>query len=216
MLCSNQRMISQVWPFLAADPPVLLDWLPWSHTFGGNHNVNLVLANGGSLWIDDGRPAPGLLDRTLRNLREVRPTIQFNVPAGYAALVPALERDGELAERFFSRLRLVFFAAAALPQALWERIERLAERHGATVTMSTAWGASETRRPRPRHTSPLAAPTASACRCREWRSNWRRSATSWRSASKAPTSCPATTAAPIWTPPPSTTKASTAAGTPYG
>ncbi len=144
MLCSNQRMISQVWPFLAADPPVLLDWLPWSHTFGGNHNVNLVLANGGSLWIDDGRPAPGLLDRTLRNLREVRPTIQFNVPAGYAALVPALERDDELAERFFSRLRLVFFAAAALPQALWDRIERLAERHGATATMSTAWGASET------------------------------------------------------------------------
>jgi feruloyl-CoA synthase len=144
MLCSNQRMIGQVWPFLAADPPVLLDWLPWSHTFGGNHNLNLVLANGGSLWIDDGRPAPGLLERTLRNLREVRPTIQFNVPAGYAALVPELDRDGELAERFFSRLRLVFFAAAALPQALWERIERLAERHGAAATMSTAWGTSET------------------------------------------------------------------------
>jgi feruloyl-CoA synthase len=144
MLCANQRMLSQVWPFLAAEPPVLLDWLPWSHTFGGNHNLNLVLANGGSLWIDDGRPAPGLLDRTLRNLRDVRPTIQFNVPAGYAALVPALERDGALAERFFSRLRLVFFAAAALPQELWDRIERLAARYGGSAAMTTSWGTSET------------------------------------------------------------------------
>jgi feruloyl-CoA synthase len=144
MLCANQRMLRQVWPFLEEEPPVLLDWLPWSHTFGGNHNLNLVLANGGSLWIDDGRPAPGLLERTLRNLREVRPTIQFNVPAGYAALVPELERDPELAERFFSRLRVIFFAAAALPQELWERIERLAARHGGTATMTTSWGASET------------------------------------------------------------------------
>ena len=144
MLCANQRMMRQVWPFLAEEPPVLLDWLPWSHTFGGSHNLNLVLANGGSIWIDDGRPTPGLLDRTLRNLREVSPTIQFNVPAGYAALVPALERDPALAERFFSRLRLVFFAAAALPQELWERIEALARRHGGGARMTTAWGTSET------------------------------------------------------------------------
>jgi feruloyl-CoA synthase len=144
MLCANQRMMRQVWPFLADEPPVLLDWLPWSHTFGGSHNINLVLANAGSLWIDDGRPVPGLLDRTLRNLREVSPTIQFNVPAGYAALVPALERDPVLAERFFSRLRLVFFAAAALPQELWDRIEALAARHGCAARMTTAWGTSET------------------------------------------------------------------------
>jgi feruloyl-CoA synthase len=144
MLCANQRMLRQVWPFLEEEPPVLLDWLPWSHTFGGNHNLNLVLAGGGSLWIDDGRPAPGQLEQTLRNLREVRPTIQFNVPAGYAALVPELERDPDLAERFFSRLRVIFFAAAALPQELWERIERLAARHGGTATMTTSWGASET------------------------------------------------------------------------
>ncbi len=103
-----------------------------------------MLANAGSFWIDDGRPVPGLLDRTLRNLREVSPTIQFNVPAGYAALVPALERDPALAERFFSRLRLVFFAAAALPQELWDRIEALAARHGGTARMTTAWGTSET------------------------------------------------------------------------
>ena len=165
MLCANQRMLQRVWPFLETEPPVLLDWLPWSHTFGGNHNLNLVLANGGSLWIDDGRPAPGLLERTLRNLREVRPTIQFNVPAGYAALVPELERDPELAERFFSRLRLVFFAAAALPQDLWERIERLAARHGGGATMTTPGAPRRPRRRRPRRTSPPAGPTASACRC---------------------------------------------------
>jgi feruloyl-CoA synthase len=144
MLCANQQMMRQVWPFLAEDPPVLLDWLPWSHTFGGSHNLNMVLANAGSLWIDDGRPAPGLLERTLRNLGDVSPTIYFNVPAGYAALVPALEQDAELAERFFARLRLVFFAAAALPQQLWDRIERLAARLGGSAQMTTSWGATET------------------------------------------------------------------------
>src|SRR6266511_1606968 len=144
MLCANQQMMRQVWPFLAEDPPVLLDWLPWSHTFGGSHNLNMVLANSGSLWIDDGRPAPGLRERTLRNLGDVSPTIYFNVPAGYAALVPALEEDAELARRFFARLRIVFFAAAALPQQLWDRIERLAARLGASAQMTTSWGATET------------------------------------------------------------------------
>ncbi|HEY5990231.1 MAG TPA: AMP-binding protein [Streptosporangiaceae bacterium] len=144
MLCANQQMMLQMWPFLAAEPPVLLDWLPWSHTFGGSHNLNMVLANGGSLWIDDGRPAPGLLERTLRNLGDVSPTIYFNVPAGYAALVPALEQDVELARRFFARLRLVFFAAAALPQQLWDRIEQLAVRLGSSAQMTTSWGATET------------------------------------------------------------------------
>jgi len=144
MLCANQQMMRQVWPFLAEDPPVLLDWLPWSHTFGGSHNLNMVLANGGSLWIDDGRPAPGLLERTLRNLGDVSPTIYFNVPAGYAALVPALEQDAELAERFFARLRVVFFAAAALPQQLWDRIEQLGAQLGASAQMTASWGATET------------------------------------------------------------------------
>ncbi len=144
MLCSNQQMMRQVWPFLAEEPPVLLDWLPWSHTFGGNHNLNMVLANGGTVWIDDGRPAPALLERTLRNLAEVSPTIYFNVPAGYALLVPALERDRELARRFFSRLRLVFFAASALPQGLWDRIEALSSSVGRSVPMTTSWGATET------------------------------------------------------------------------
>jgi feruloyl-CoA synthase len=144
MLCANQQMLRQVWPFLAEEPPVLLDWLPWSHTFGGSHNLNMVLANAGSLWIDDGRPAPDLLERTLRNLGDVSPTVYLNVPAGYAALIPALEQDTELGERFFARLRLVFFAAAALPQRLWDRIGGLAARSGASAQMTTSWGATET------------------------------------------------------------------------
>ena len=97
MLCSNQAMLRQIWPFLADEPPVLVDWLPWSHTFGGNHNLNLALFNGGTIYIDDGKPAPPLFGRTLAALREVAPTVYFNVPAGYALLAPALERDRELA-----------------------------------------------------------------------------------------------------------------------
>jgi feruloyl-CoA synthase len=144
MLMANQQQMRQVWPFLEHEPPVLLDWLPWSHTFGGNHNLNMVLANGGTLWIDDGRPAPHLIGRTVRNLADARPTLYFNVPAGFAALLPHLERDQAAAEAFFSRLRLGFFAAAALPQQLWDRLQKLAVDHGASMQMTTSWGLTET------------------------------------------------------------------------
>ena len=122
MLSANQQQMRQVWPFLADEPPVLLDWLPWSHTFGGNHDTNLVLTNGGTIWIDDGRPAPGLVERTVRNLADARPTIYLNVPAGYAALLPHLERDPAAARAFLDRLRLGLLrrrraAAAALGPA---------------------------------------------------------------------------------------------------
>jgi feruloyl-CoA synthase len=144
MLMANQQQIRQVWPFLADEPPVLLDWLPWSHTFGGNHDTNMVLANGGTLWIDDGRPTPALIGRTVRNLADARPTVYFNVPAGYATLLPRLERDREAARAFLDRLRLGFFAAAALPQELWDRIEKLAADHGSRMRMTTSWGLTET------------------------------------------------------------------------
>ena len=144
MLAANQQQMRQVWPFLDDEPPVLLDWLPWSHTFGGNHNVDLVLSRGGSLWIDDGRPAPPLIGRTARNLADVRPTLYFNVPAGYAALLPLLEADGDLARAFLDRLRLGFFAAAALPQQLWDRLEALSAEHGGRMRMTTSWGLTET------------------------------------------------------------------------
>jgi feruloyl-CoA synthase len=144
MLSANQQQMRQVWPFLADEPPVLLDWLPWSHTFGGNHDTNLVLVNGGTLWIDDGRPAPGLVERTVRNLADARPTVYLNVPAGYAALLPHLEREPEAARAFLSRLRLGFFAAAALPQQLWDRLQALAAGHGSEMQMTTSWGLTET------------------------------------------------------------------------
>jgi feruloyl-CoA synthase len=146
MLSANQQMIRQAWPFLTGERPVIVDWLPWSHTFGGNHNVNMMLVNGGTIYVDGGRPAPGLFARTVANLAEVPPTIYFNVPAGYAQLVPALEGDAEFAARFFSRLRLLFNAAAALPAALRSRLEALAGRYapGRDLPVTSSWGATET------------------------------------------------------------------------
>jgi feruloyl-CoA synthase len=144
MLCANQQMIAQCWPYLRASPPVLVDWLPWSHTFGGSHNLNLVLFHGGTLVIDEGRPIPGLFERTAAHLRETPPTDYFTVPAGYAALVPKLEDDAGLAEAFFSRLRTLFYAGAALPDDLWQRLSRLAEAARVDVFLTTAWGSTET------------------------------------------------------------------------
>ncbi len=145
MLTANQQAMAQVWPFVEAAPPVLVDWLPWSHTFGGSHNFNLVLRNGGTMYIDEGRPAPGRFSATLANLAEIAPTIQFNVPAGYGMLVQALEDDAALAKTFFSRIDAVFYAAAAMPQDTWQRLDRVAERTlGHRVWMTTAWGSTET------------------------------------------------------------------------
>lgn len=145
MLCANQQMIAQTLRFLAAEPPVLLDWLPWSHTFGGNHNLNIVLRNGGTLFIDDGRPVPGLIDRTIAHLREVQPTVFFNVPRGYDMLLPALESDTALARRFFERMRMVFYAGAGMPVATWQRLEAVAARvRTEPVWFTTSWGSTET------------------------------------------------------------------------
>lgn len=144
MLCSNQQAISQLWPFLA-EPPVLVDWLPWHHTFGGNHNFNLTLWNGGTLYIDRGRPVPGGFDETLRNLSDVPPTVMFNVPRAYDFLVTALRADRTLCERFFSRLRLIFYAAAALPQHTWDALNALSlETLGRPVPLVSSWGLTET------------------------------------------------------------------------
>ncbi|NUZ06610.1 AMP-binding protein [Piscinibacter koreensis] len=145
MLCANQQQIAQVWPFLRRRPLVLLDWLPWSHTFGANHNFNMVLAHGGSLHIDEGRPAPGLVEKTLANLREVRPNFHFNVPRGFDMLLPFLERDDEAARDVFANLEGIFYAGAALPQSTWERLERIAQRvRGRPLWFTSAWGSTET------------------------------------------------------------------------
>ncbi|HTX11012.1 MAG TPA: feruloyl-CoA synthase [Solirubrobacteraceae bacterium] len=145
MLCSNQAMHVAIWPFLRDEPPVMVDWLPWSHTFGGNHNLNMALFHGGTIYIDDGRPAPPLFPRTLAALSDVPPTLYFNVPAGYALLAPALEHDGDLASRFFSRLRYMFYAGAALPDALATRLRKLASQHADhEVPLTSSWGTTET------------------------------------------------------------------------
>jgi feruloyl-CoA synthase len=145
MLAANQQQIAQIWPFLADEPPVLVDWLPWNHTFGGNHNFNLVLRHAGTLYIDGGKPVPALIGETVRNLAEISPTIYFNVPAGYAALLPHLERDEAMARNFFARLRLIFYAGAALPQDLWTRLEAAAgAAAGVRIPLTSSWGMTET------------------------------------------------------------------------
>ena len=145
MLCANQQMLAQTLRFLEREKPVLLDWLPWSHTFGGNHNLNIVLRHGGSLYIDDGRPVPGAIDKTIAHLREVQPTLYFNVPRGYEMMLPALEGDADLARRFFERLRMVFYAGSGMPPATWQRLEAVAAKVCAEpVWFTTSWGATET------------------------------------------------------------------------
>ena len=145
MLCANQQAIAQCWRFVERRELVVLDWLPWSHTFGVNHNFNMVLRNGGALYIDDGRPMPGQIERTVENIKSVRPTVFYNVPRGYEALLPYLERDEELARALFGRLDALFYAAAALPQNAWDRLTAVAERvRSAPLFFTSAWGATET------------------------------------------------------------------------
>ena len=144
MLCANQQMLAQAWPLVEERPPVVVDWLPWNHTFGANHNFNLVLRNGGTMYVDGGKPVPGLVETTVRNLKEVAPTMYFNVPRGYDLLLPFLEKDAELRRNFFRDLDVLFYAAAALPQNLWDRLKTLARSEGRSPAMLSAWGSTET------------------------------------------------------------------------
>ena len=145
MLCANQQQILQCFPTLGEEPPVLVDWLPWNHTFGGNHNVGLTLYNGGTLYIDEGKPVPALVGETLRNLREIAPTVYFNVPKGFEEIANALEVDAALRERFFSRVKMLFFAGAGLSQPVWDKLDRMAELAcGERIRMLTGLGMTET------------------------------------------------------------------------
>jgi feruloyl-CoA synthase len=147
MLTSSQQAKAQTWSFLdnAQGDLVILDWLPWSHTFGANHNFNLVLRNGGTLYIDGGKPAPGLFATSLANLRSVMPTVYFNVPRGFDMLIAALREDEELCRRFFSEVKFAFYAGAALPQNLWDALEDLSiKTTGRAMPMVSAWGSTET------------------------------------------------------------------------
>jgi len=143
MLCSNQQMLRQVMPCLA-DAPVICDWLPWNHTFGGSHNFGIALENGGTLHIDSGRPTPELFGETIRNLREIATTAYFNVPKGYEMLLEHLRADSELRANFFSRLNLLFFAAAGLSQHAWDGLQDIAfEECGEEILVVTGLGATE-------------------------------------------------------------------------
>ena len=144
MLCANQQMLLQTFPVFGEEPPVLVDWLPWNHTFGGSHNVGIVLYNGGTFYLDDGKPTAQGFAETLRNLKEVSPTAYLTVPKGWEELVNALEQDAELRACFFKRMSLFFFAAAGLSQSLWDRLDRVAEQHcGERIRMMAGLGMTE-------------------------------------------------------------------------
>jgi len=144
MLCANQQMLLQTFPVFGEEPPVLVDWLPWNHTFGGSHNVGIVLYNGGSFYLDDGKPTAQGFAQTLRNLKDVSPTAYLTVPKGWEELASALEQDPELREVFFKRISLFFFAAAGLSQSVWDRLDRVAEQHcGERIRMMAGLGMTE-------------------------------------------------------------------------
>jgi feruloyl-CoA synthase len=144
MWCANQQQMRQSMPVLTEQPPVLVDWLPWNHTFGGNHNVGLVLYNGGSLYIDDGKPTPALMQETLRNLREVAPTVYFNVPTGFEAIAHAMKQDAQLRRNLLSRVRMFFYAGAALAQPVWDLLHEVQESEcGERIVMGTGLGMTE-------------------------------------------------------------------------
>jgi feruloyl-CoA synthase len=145
MLCANQQMIRQTLAFLPEAPPVLVDWLPWNHTFGGSHNIGIVLVNGGTLYIDEGRPTAQGIAETLRNLREIAPTVYFNVPKGFEEIANAMETDDRLRANLFSRVKAFFFSGAGLSQAVWDQLDRLAERTvGERIRIFTGLGMTET------------------------------------------------------------------------
>ncbi len=142
--CSNQQQMTQSVPVLAEQPLVLVDWLPWNHTFGGNHNFGMVVFHGGTLYIDDGKPTPALMHETLRNLREIAPTVYFNVPTGFEAIANAMKTDDALRKNLLSRVKMFFYAGAALAQPVWDSLYESQEREiGERIVMTTGLGMTE-------------------------------------------------------------------------
>jgi feruloyl-CoA synthase len=145
MLCANQAQIRAGLAFVGNEPPVIVDWLPWNHTFGSNHNFNLVLDNGGSLYIDEGKPLPGAIAATAKNLKEIAPTIYFNVPKGFEALLAYLRADADLRKNFFSRLKVLFYAGAGLQQYVWDELQEMSVATcGERVIFISSIGSTET------------------------------------------------------------------------
>ncbi|MDD7972429.1 feruloyl-CoA synthase [Roseinatronobacter alkalisoli] len=145
MICAMAAMLRDCYRFLTWEPPVVLDWAPWNHTAAGNKVNYLVLTNGGTYYIDDGRPVPGKFDETLRNLREISCTWYFNVPVGYDMLIDAMEQDDALAQKFYAKLGMLFYAGAGMAQHTWDRLSALGRRvTGRDVLLATGLGATET------------------------------------------------------------------------
>ena len=144
MWCANQQQMAQSMPVLADIQPILVDWLPWNHTFGGNHNFGMVLYHGGTLYIDEGKPTPALMGETLRNLREIAPTVYFNVPTGFEAIASAMKTDDALRKNLLSRVQMFFYAGAALAQPIWDSLHESQEREvGERIVMGTGLGMTE-------------------------------------------------------------------------
>ena len=144
MICANQQQMAQSMPVLTLEPPVLVDWLPWNHTFAGNHNFGLTLFHGGSLYIDEGKPTPALIGETLRNLREIAPTLYFNVPTGFEAIANAIRTDDALRQKLLSRVKMFFYAGAAMAQPIWDSLFESAEREASErIVMTTGLGMTE-------------------------------------------------------------------------
>ncbi|MCP9761550.1 feruloyl-CoA synthase [Lacihabitans soyangensis] len=144
MWCANLQQITQVFPFMQEEPPVFIDWLPWNHTFGGNHNFGLTLYNGGTLYLDEGKPTAKGIESTVQNLREISPTAYFNVPKGFEMLIPYFEKEPELRGKFFKNLNILFYAGASLAQPVWNRLEELAmETIGEKIPIITGLGCTE-------------------------------------------------------------------------
>jgi feruloyl-CoA synthase len=145
MWCSNQKISATMFAFFQDEPPVLVEWAPWHHTAAGNKCLGMALYNGGSYYIDEGKPMPGAIETTVKNLREIAPNWYFNVPKGFEALLPYLRSDAQLRKNFFSRLKVLWFAAAALPQHVFDEIKELAyQTCGETIPFLTGLGATET------------------------------------------------------------------------
>lgn len=145
MMCANQVQSLNGFRFFADEPPVLVDWLPWNHTFGSNHNFNAVLHNGGTLYIDEGKPLPGAIAATVRNLKDIAPNIYFNVPKGFEMLLPHLRADAGLRENFFSRLKVLFYAGASLQQYAWDELQEMAVATcGERIVFLSSTGSTET------------------------------------------------------------------------
>ncbi len=145
MMACNQEMIRTAMAFFEDEPPVLLDWMPWNHVAGGSHNTGIAIYNGGTFYIDDGIPAPGRFEATLRNLRDVQPTYFTNVPKAYEYLVAGLDKDHEARRNFFARLRLIQYAGASLSQHVFDGLDRMARSEvGERVMIITGYGSTET------------------------------------------------------------------------